>query len=257
MPLAVVTGANRGLGFQVASDLVGLGYEVILTARDSDAGQQAAQKLGSARARFMQLDVAEAASIEAFAQALPRDVHVDALVNNAGASFDGFDAEVARRTLDTNYRGAARLTRALWPKLGARANIVMVSSGMGELSHFGAELRARLSDPALDEAGIERLARSFEQAVAAGRHSELGFPSNAYSVSKALMNAFTRVVGRNLEGSGRRINSVCPGWVRTRMGGRGAPRSLEQGARGIVWAATLGEDGPNAGFFRDMRAVPW
>lgn len=257
MSLAIVTGANRGLGFQVVSELAQLGYDVILTARDAKAGEAATKQLGSPRVRFLELDVADPASISGFAKKLADGLHIDALVNNAGASFDGFNADVARRTLDTNYRGAARLTRALFPKLSARANIVMVSSGMGELSHLRADLRPRFLDPELTEAKIEELGRSFEQAVATGQHTELGFPSNAYSVSKALLNAFTRVMGREIAGSGRRINSVCPGWVRTRMGGNGAPRSLEQGARGIVWAATLGDDGPNGGFFRDQRQIPW
>lgn len=258
MPLAIVTGANRGIGLQVSKDLVGLGYELVLTARDRNAGQLAADELGGGpRVRCGELDVADAASISTFVSTLPSNVRIDALVNNAGASFNGFDADVARRTLDTNYRGPARLTRALLPRLAETANIVNVSSGMGELSQFGPELRARLLAPDLNEGGVEAIAREFEQAVASGKHRDIGFPTNAYGVSKALLNAFTRVLGRELGGSKRRVNSVCPGWVRTRMGGSTAPRSLEQGARGVVWAATLPASGPNAGFFRDQRAVPW
>lgn len=258
MPLAIVTGANRGIGLQVSKDLVQNGYYVVIAARDRAAGDRAARELGGEpRARCMVLDVAVPSSITAFAESLPKNVRIDALVNNAGASFDGFDAEVARRTLDTNYRGPVRLTSALLPSLSDHANVVMVSSGMGELSHLGPALRERLLAPDLTFEQIERTASEFEEAVAAERHKELGFPSNAYSVSKALLNAYTRVLGKQFAQTGRRVNAVCPGWVRTRMGGRSAPRSLEDGARGVVWAATLAGGAPNGQFFRDQKPIAW
>jgi carbonyl reductase 1 len=256
--LAVVTGANRGLGFQVSRDLLALGYEVLLTARERASGEQAVSTLGApGRARSLVLDVSDSESVAQFAREVARGPVIDALVNNAGASFDGFDEGVAARTLDTNYRGAVRVTRALLPKLAPRGNIVMVSSGMGELSRFSPALAARLLRPDLDADAIEAIAREFVAAVGHGQHASLGFPANAYSVSKALLNAFTRVLARELAESGRHVNAVCPGWVRTRMGGSAAPRTLEQGAQGIVWAATLGTDGPSGGFFRDMRAIAW
>ncbi|MGC4089053.1 MAG: SDR family NAD(P)-dependent oxidoreductase [Polyangiaceae bacterium] len=258
MALAIVTGANRGLGLQVCRDLIARQYDVVLAVRDVAQGQSAASELGTAaRVTVLPLDVSDVASIATFGAALGDLPLVDSLVNNAGASFDGFDATVARRTLDTNYLGAVRVTHAVLPRLAQSANIVMVSSGMGELSHFSKALRARLSSNRLDEAGVEHIAEEFVAAVGRGDHAKLGFPSNAYGLSKALLNAFTRVFSRQLAGSGRRINSVCPGWVRTRMGGNSAPRGVEQGARGITWAATVGDDGPNGGFFRDKRAVPW
>jgi len=133
----------------------------------------------------------------------------------------------------------------------------MVSSGMGELSHLSKELGERLLAEDLSRDEIERIATEFVEAVKRGNPSAAGFPSNAYSVSKALMNAFTRVLARELAGSGKRVNAVCPGWVKTRMGGAGAPRSLKQGASGIVWAATLGSGGPNGGFFRDAKPIAW
>jgi len=256
--LAVVTGANRGLGFQVSRDLLALGYDVVLTAREQTAGQQALRELGGSKhARSLVLDVSNADSVAQFARELSAGPLIDALVNNAGASFDGFDENVAARTLDTNYRGAVRVTRALLPRLAPAANVVMVSSGMGELSGFSPALAKRLLETDLDADGVESIAREFVEAVGQGQHRKLGFPQNAYSVSKALLNAFTRALAREFGEGGRRVNAVCPGWVRTRMGGGAAPRSLEQGSRGITWAATLGADGPNGGFFRDMRAIPW
>lgn len=118
-------------------------------------------------------------------------------------------------------------------------------------------LRARLLDPALDRAALDAIADEFVRAVSARRHEALGFPGNAYGMSKALLNAFTRLLGSSLRGSGRRVNAVCPGWVQTRMGGEHAPRTVERGAAGIVWAATLANHGPNAGFFRDGKAIAW
>jgi NAD(P)-dependent dehydrogenase (short-subunit alcohol dehydrogenase family) len=242
----------------VSRELLQLGYDVVLTARERAAGEAAARGLGAPdHARSLVLDVSDDASVARFATELAAGPRVDALVNNAGASFDGFDEGVAARTLDTNYRGAVRVTRALLPQLSPSANIVMVSSGMADLSRFSAPLAKRLLAPGLDAEGVEAIAQEFVSAVARDQHVKLGFPQNAYGVSKALLNAFTRALARELGEGGRRVNAVCPGWVRTRMGGGAAPRSLEEGARGITWAATLGAGGPNGGFFRDTRAIPW
>lgn len=259
MPTAVVTGANRGLGLETAQQLARRGYRVWLTGRDAAAAEHAASGL---RAQGLEvpsaeLDVASEQSIAAFAARTADEPPIDALVNNAGASLEGFDARIAAQTLEGNYRGPARLTDALLTRLSPSANIVMVSSGMGELSRFSAPLRVRLLSASLTRADIEQLATEFVSAVARDAHHTVGFPGNAYSVSKALMNAFTRVLSHELAGTGRHVNAVCPGWVRTRMGGSGAPRSLEQGASGIVWAATLPASGPKGGFFRDEKPIAW
>jgi NAD(P)-dependent dehydrogenase (short-subunit alcohol dehydrogenase family) len=259
MPTAVVTGANRGLGLETARSLAQRGYRVWLTGRDAAHTEQATAELRARKfdVEAATLDVASAPSIAAFAERMAREPAFDALVNNAGASLSGFNAEVAERTIDNNYRGAVRVTDALFGKLAPEANIVMVSSGMGELNHLSPALRKRLLAPMLSRAEIEQIGEEFVNAVKNGSHTAAGFPSNAYSVSKALMNAFTRVLARELTGTLRRINAVCPGWVKTRMGGSSAPRSLEQGASGIVWAATLSAGGPNGGFFRDAKAIEW
>ncbi|HEY8039679.1 MAG TPA: SDR family oxidoreductase, partial [Polyangiaceae bacterium] len=132
-------------------------------------------------------------------------------------------------------------------------------SGMGDLSGVGKGLRARLIDPQLSRAQLVALVESFVTDVAAGVHAEHGWPSNAYSVSKIAMNALVRVLARELAADPRRllVNAENPGWVRTRMGGGSAPRSVEEGARTAVWLALLPDGGPTGGFFRDERPIPW
>jgi carbonyl reductase 1 len=171
----------------------------------------------------------------------------------------GFDAEVARRTIEVNFFGSVRATEALLPLMPAGGTIVMVSSGMGELEGLDDRLRARFTDPALTRDGVAELARSFVADVAAGRHRERGWPSNAYRVSKIGLNALVRVWAPAFAERRIAINAVCPGWVRTDMGGRGASRGVDKGAASIVWAATrpTGGGGPTGGFFRDGRAIDW
>ena len=261
MPIAVVTGANRGLGLETVRSLAGRGYRVWLTGRDAQNAEDAASRLRAQalEVQAARLDIADDSTVNAFAERMASEPPIEALVNNAGTTLQGFDAEVAARTLDANYRGAVRVTDALFSRLAPDANIVMVWSGMGELDKFSPALRERLLRPDLSRARLEELAAEFVQTVERGTYKAAGFPSNAYSVSKALLNGFTRVLARELEGSSRRVNAVCPGWVKTRMGGTSAPRSLEQGVSGIVWAATLSREGraPQGGFFRDGKAISW
>ncbi len=235
--VAVVTGSNRGIGKAIAEGLTQAGLRVLATTRAD-------------------LDVASDASIEAFARTLDG---LDVLVNNAGVALDGFDADVARRTLDVNFVGTMRLTDRLLPLFRPGARIVMVSSGMGELSSVGPELRSRFSDPSLDRAGLVALVDRFVDEVRAGTHAKSGWPSNAYRISKLAMNTYVRILARELASDPRRIlvNAACPGWVRTRMGGRSAPRSPEEGAKTPLWLALLPEGGPSGGFFRDERAIPF
>ncbi len=258
--LAIVTGANRGIGLEVCRELAQRGMRVCLTSRDALRGQQAAERLArqGLAVEARPLDVADPASVAAFGRALvAAGDPVHALVNNAGVSLDGFDARVAEGTLATNTFGAAAVTDVVLPLLARGARVVMVSSGMGDLSAFGESLRARFLDPALDRAGLEALLRGFVEAVGRGEHRRLGWPGNAYSVSKAGLNALVRVMAPALRERGVLINAVCPGWVRSDMGGPGAPRSLQQGAAGIVWAATLPADGPTGSIFRDGRPIDW
>ena len=260
MKTAVVTGANRGIGLESCRQLAQAGFKVFLTSRDEVKGQRAARELAAEKlnATFLQLDVADAQSATRFIEHLQgEEERIDALVNNAGIALDGFDEQVARRTLDVNFYGAVHLTDALMPLLGEDARIVMVSSGLGELSCLSRSRREGFESPVPTRQRLRELMEAFVESVAAGRHRQEGWPSSAYRVSKVGLNAFTRILGRELAGSSRLVNAVDPGWVQTDMGGPGATRSVEKGAAGIVWAATLPADGPTGGFFRDGRPVAW
>lgn len=234
--IAVITGASRGLGLETCRQLARLGITVVLTARDSIKGETAAAMLRAENldVRFYPLDVTNEESTEELARFIEREYgRLDILVNNAGVVRDRFDRatwvsqpaletdiETLHVTLDTNTFGALRAMRALIPLMHGRGNVVNVSSGMGQLNEM--------------------------------EDSFIG-----YRLSKTGLNVLTRVVAAELKDTGIKINSVCPGWVRTDMGGPDAPRSVTEGAAGIVWAATLPEDGPSGGFFRDGQPIPW
>ena len=230
-PVALITGASRGIGREVAAQLAGHGYDVILSARDPDAATQAAAEVAErtdARVSTLTLDVADPASIASAAERLTGDPgRLDVLVNNAGVGTDWGvsgtdpDFDAMDRALQTNFYGAYRLTVALLDLLRASAHprIVNVSSGMGGVA-------------------------------------EMGGWSPGYRVSKAALNAMTRILSTELAGEGFLVNSACPGLVATDMGAQfGAAKSVEDGASGVVWLAMLPDDGPTGGFFRDGSPV--
>ncbi len=227
MPVALVTGANRGIGHEVARQLAGHGHTVIVGARDEDKARSAAEGL-SGDVHALTLDVSDPESVAAAAERVGSDPgSLDVLVNNAGIGSDfgvaGVDPdfEAIGRALDTNFFGAYRLTVALLPLLrrSDHPRVVNVSSGMGGIA-------------------------------------EMGGWSPGYRVSKAALNAMTRILSTELADEGVLVNSACPGFVATDMGGpMGATKPVEDGASGIVWLATLADDGPTGGFFRDGRPV--
>jgi NAD(P)-dependent dehydrogenase (short-subunit alcohol dehydrogenase family) len=254
---ALVTGANRGLGLETCRQLARRGFRVLLTSRTAD-GNAAARRLAEdgLAVEYRLLDVVDPPSIAALAHQLRGEgARLDVLVNNAGIAMKGFDAEVAEKTVGANFFGAMHVTDALLPLVPDGGNIVMVSSGMGELSSLAPALRDRFTDPHLDRDALVALMRSFIEDVEYGRHSQAGWPSSAYAVSKVGMNALVRILAPELAGRKIRVNAVTPGWVRTDMGGKSASRSVEEGAASIVWAAAL-EDGPTGKPDRSCGSAP-
>ena len=229
--VALVTGANRGLGLEIARQLLAQGLCVVLTGRDEAATHRALEALDAAgtNALAVRLDVTDPTTIAAARRtAEERLGPVDVVVNNAAVLLHENDDLLAiprdafRATFDTNVLGAIEVCRVFVPPMAERGygRVVNVSSGAGQL--------ARLSTYA-----------------------------PAYSISKTALNAFTRVLAATYQGQGVLVNAVDPGWVRTDMGGESAPRSVEQGAETAVWLATLPDSGPTGRFFRDRRAIPW
>ena len=227
MALALVTGANRGIGLEVARALGRDGMRVLLGSRDAAKGEAAAAELRGEGLDItpLALDVADPGAAAAVGPAIEAaGGSLDVLVNNAGIYPAGrasqIDFDVVEETWQANAAGAWRVAVAAIPYMEAGARIVNVSSGAGSLTTMDGSMPA-------------------------------------YNVSKAALNAITRVLAADLRSAGILVNSVCPGWVRTDMGGAGASRSVEEGAASVLWAARLGPDGPTGGFFRDGNPVPW
>lgn len=225
--IAVVTGGNRGIGFEVCRQLAGQGLRVVLTARDGEKARRAAGEIPGALP--FTLDVTDPEGPGKLSAFLDKETGgVDVLVNNAGVFLDrshggvGIPMEIVRETLDVNVIGPWQLSQAVIPFMRKRGygRIVNVSSGLGAMSEMAG-----------------------------------GYPS--YRVSKLAVNGLTRILADELRGTNILVNTVCPGWVQTDMGGANAPVPVEKGADTIVWLATLPDGGPTGHFFRDRRQIPW
>jgi NAD(P)-dependent dehydrogenase (short-subunit alcohol dehydrogenase family) len=223
MKTILITGAYRGLGFEVARQLSHRGWKTILTARKPTQGAKAAAELKNAS--FLELDIGDAASVQRAARKVDS---LDVLINNAAIIPDNdrdvltIPPEVIGSTIQANALGALRVSQTFIPHLlkSAAGRIVNVSSGAGQLS-------------------------------------DMSTWSPAYSASKTTLNAITCLLAAALKETNIAVNSVCPGWCRTEMGGSEAPRSVEEGAAGIVWLAADAPQSKTGLFWRDKEIIPW
>jgi NAD(P)-dependent dehydrogenase (short-subunit alcohol dehydrogenase family) len=226
--VALVSGGNRGIGLEVCRQLGERGITVVMGSRDAEQGREAAAGLPD-EVVVHQLDVADPESVERLARSVEEEFgRLDILVNNAAISNDdgqsGADADLDRvkEALEANLFGAWRLCELAIPMMrrNGYGRIVNVSTGLASLE-------------------------------------DMGGGSPGYRVSKTALNVLTRILASELRGSGILVNAVNPGWVQTDMGGSSATRTVEEGAEALVWAATLPNNGPNGGFFRDRQPVAW
>lgn len=229
--IALVTGANRGIGFETCRQLALQGLKVVLTSRNISDGQKAVTKLQDMgiKVAYHALDVTEPGQVVTLQNDIEQEFgRLDVLVNNAGVYLDesmsifNVPLDVVRKTMEINFYGPLMLCRAFIPLMRRNryGRVVNVSSELGSLSQMGGSIAA-------------------------------------YRISKTALNALTRIVAAEVKPYDIKVNSVSPGWVRTEMGGAAASRSVEEGARGIVWLATLPEEGPTGGFYRDREVLDW
>ena len=230
MKTALITGANKGIGYEVARQLAAKGFHAFVGARNEKAGRKAAEDIAkpSGKATFLEIDVADSNSVTTAAREFSNIAdHLDVLVNNAGIIVDGDNAileisdDLLRKTLETNTLGALRVTRAFAPLLrkSKAPRVINVSSGGGQLT-----------------GGADGWAP-------------------AYCISKTALNGVTVQLEAALPKFA--VNSVCPGWVRTEMGGENASRSVEEGAETIVWLASEAPQDLTGKFLRDRNEIPW
>ncbi|MGG4444662.1 SDR family oxidoreductase [Brevibacillus fortis] len=235
--LAIVTGGNRGIGREIARQLAVKGLQVLITCRDDEKGRQAVegmQKEGLS-VMYQVVDVKDSQSIGQMIKSVENNFgRLDVLVNNAGIILDrgvsvlDVEESAIRETFETNFYGSLRMIQASVPlmKRNQYGRIVNISSGLGAFDILQGFLGLKGS-------------------------------SSAYRISKTMLNALTCLVAQEVEKDGIRVNAVCPGRVQTDMGGVDAPLTVVEGADTAVWLATLGEDAPNGGFFRDRQQITW
>jgi NAD(P)-dependent dehydrogenase (short-subunit alcohol dehydrogenase family) len=239
--IALITGANKGIGLETARQLGQLGVTVLLGARDQVKGEEAANVLHSSgiEARAVKLDIDNEADRQAVAKLIEKDYgRLDILINNAGVLLDSRNgnetsvtsSKLLHDTFETNFFSVVALTQTLLPLLrkSHAGHIVNLSSILASLT-----LHATEGSPIYNS-------KTF-----------------AYDASKAALNLFTIHLAHELRGTKVKVNSAHPGWVKTEMGGEGATMELSEGAKTSVHLATLPDDGPTGGYFHMDEALPW
>ncbi len=229
--VALVTGGNRGIGYELVKQLAQAGFKVILASRNPESGRKAVQKLKEYNldVSFVAMDVSNQESISQAASAVNEQYgRLDVIINNAGVYLDEnkqlltMEPALLESTMDTNFFGVYHVIRTFIPlmKKHGYGRIINVSSEMGAMQDMSSR------------------------------------GTGAYRVSKLALNGLTQLLAAELHGNGK-INAVCPGWVSSDMGGPSAPRTPKQAAQSILWLATIGPEGPSGGFFRDGKPLKW
>jgi len=236
--IALISGANKGIGFEIARGLGARKIRLLVGARDQSRGREAAEKLKAegADASFIQLDVTNPATIQAAAAWIEKQFgRLDILINNAGIAEWGskpsdVDLGKVREVYETNFFGPVALIQAMLPLLGKskHGRIVNVSSSLGSLT-----LSSDLNSPFAD------------------------FLALGYNTSKSALNAMTIQFAKELRNTPIKVNAICPGYCATDINGHSGPRSAEQGAVAAIQYATIGDDGPTGGYFNDAGRIPW
>ena len=267
--VAIVTGANKGIGYCIAQQLAESGKfsRIILGCRSEERGHEAAAKLGGIT-ECAKLDLADSASIDAFAADIQSRVgRCDVLVNNGAIAFKGSDPtpfkEQTEPTLRSNYYGTVRLTQNLLPLIkatGENPQVVNVASMAGKLAQIRSEqLRDAFTAPTLTKEGLDELVGAFASAVAAGNHAQQGWGNSNYGFSKLAVIAYTKMLAREQSPGPVKVNCCCPGYCSTDMSSHGGSRTASDGARNAVMLA-LQEPGPNAlngEFIQDWAVGSW
>ncbi|GIL69521.1 hypothetical protein Vretimale_13620 [Volvox reticuliferus] len=263
--VAVVTGSNKGIGFETAKILAEQGLTTVVTARNEELGRSAVVKIKeaapSARVLFHQLDISDAASIDRFVEWLQSELGgLTILINNAGFAYKGniFGADEAQVTLNINFLGTRALTDKLVPLLRGPARIVNVSSRAGQ-QHIvkSPALLSRLTSAKKPEE-LVAMSREFVDAIRAGNHSALGWPNSMYGTSKLLLSLWTVQLAEQLRSQNIMVNAMCPGWCRTDMSSQSGTRSAADGADTAVWLALRSPRELITGeFWGERSTIPW
>ncbi|GAA0370747.1 SDR family oxidoreductase [Bacillus horti] len=244
--VALVTGGNRGIGREISRQLALKGYHVLIGCRDAEKGRKTVEELSNdgLNIDLQVVDVNQVESIDQMIQRVKKEHgRLDVLVNNAGIILDRgvsiLDVEetIIKETFETNFFGVLRMIHTVVPlmKHMGYGRIVNLSSGLGAFEMMSGQ------GPYKDHPLVSQIKGS----------------SSAYRISKTMLNALTSLVAHEVAGTNIKVNAVCPGSVQTDMGGSDAPSTVEEGADTAVWLATLSENGPNGGYFRDRQPIAW